>query len=86
MYVLFATEVFVPPPGPDDIKQGQLGDCWFLSSLAVLTVQDEQRARDVFLTGELFCCFYCVFVLFLCSSHRLLCSLCRTSSARATYS
>lgn len=36
---------------PNDIKQGQIGDCYFLSSLAALAERPE-RIRQMFLTAE----------------------------------
>ena len=36
---------------PNDIKQGQIGDCYFLSSLAALAEKPE-RIRDLFLSQE----------------------------------
>jgi hypothetical protein len=45
-------DVFVEPSGSDDIKQGQMGDCWFMSSLAVLTNRDEALAKAVCLTQK----------------------------------
>jgi hypothetical protein len=33
---LFAPEIFYKKIEPNDIKQGQLGDCWFMCALASL--------------------------------------------------
>lgn len=37
---------------PDDIKQGQIGNCWFLSGAAAVAEQPE-RLQSVFLNQEL---------------------------------
>lgn len=44
-------EVFVPPIDPDDIKQGKIGNCWFMSALSVLS-QRQSDLKACFLTTE----------------------------------
>ena len=44
--------VFAGKIEPNDIKQGQLGDCYFLSSLSVLTEYPE-RVRKLFVSEEI---------------------------------
>ena len=44
--------VFAGKIEPSDIKQGQLGDCYFLSSLSVLTEYPE-RVRKLFVSEEI---------------------------------
>ena len=38
-------------PDPDEICQGQAGDCWFLSALSILAMQPD-LVRNVFATEE----------------------------------
>ena len=38
-------------PGPNDIKQGKCGDCYFLSSLSSLAEYPE-RIKNIFITKE----------------------------------
>lgn len=44
-------EVFVPPVAAQSIKQGVIGDCWFMSALSVLT-QRQDRLQKLFITTE----------------------------------
>jgi hypothetical protein len=44
-------DVFVPPVHPDDIVQGNIGNCWFMSALAVLT-QRQADLKRIFLTQD----------------------------------
>lgn len=41
--------VFVDDPTPNDIKQGALGDCYFLSSMSVIA-EFPERIKKIFLT------------------------------------
>lgn len=43
--------VFFEEVSPKDIKQGLLGDCYFLSVLSVLS-EDPKRIKDLFLTKD----------------------------------
>ena len=43
--------MFDDPVKPDCIKQGQLGDCYFLSSLSVMA-EKPSRVVNMFLTKE----------------------------------
>lgn len=38
---------FVGGPGADDVRQGNLGDCWFLASLAAVARRNPQLIRDM---------------------------------------
>ncbi|GBG77348.1 hypothetical protein CBR_g23680 [Chara braunii] len=42
--------LFSGPTKPQDVRQGALGDCWFLSAVAVLT--EEREIKDVVITPE----------------------------------
>ena len=44
--------VFAGNIEPNDIKQGQLGDCYLLSSLSVLT-ENPERVRNLFVSEEI---------------------------------
>ena len=46
------------PLSPDDVRQGGLGDCWFMSALAVLTLRSE-LVFGLFLTPHLSECGAC---------------------------
>ena len=37
---------FIDEPGPDDIAQGEAGDCWFLSSLCAFANEVEFSEKD----------------------------------------
>jgi calpain-15 len=43
--------VFSEDPTPSDIKQGALGDCYFLSSLSVIA-ENPERIKKMFLVSE----------------------------------
>ena len=45
-------QIFVDDPTPNDIKQGALGDCYFLSSMSVLA-EFPERIKSMFLTTEI---------------------------------
>jgi hypothetical protein len=44
-------KIFVDKPSPKDIKQGYLGDCYFLAGLAALAERPD-RIFNLFLTQE----------------------------------
>jgi calpain-15 len=44
-------QVFVDDPTPDDINQGALGDCYFLSALSVLA-EHPRRIKRIFKTDR----------------------------------
>jgi len=52
--------VFRGDPKASDVSQGELGDCWFLSSLAVLSAYPELVKRLLVTTARSQCGVYCV--------------------------
>ena len=45
-------QIFVDDPTPNDVSQGALGDCYFLSSMSVIA-EFGGRIRKLFLTEEI---------------------------------
>jgi hypothetical protein len=54
-------ELFLDGIEPDDMQQGELGDCWFCQAVAAIAQQNPQRLEDLFLQKKY--CQYGVYCL-----------------------
>eukprot|EP00727_Mastigamoeba_balamuthi_P002896 m51a1_g12603 hypothetical protein (769) ;mRNA; r:414-3348 len=51
-YLCDNPELFLDGIEPDDMQQGELGDCWFCQAVAAIAQQNPQRLEDLFLQKQ----------------------------------